>query len=56
PHIVDQLLGHILPGVMAIYNKSQYLPEKLEALNKWCERLDVLAGTYDNVVILKAAQ
>ncbi|WP_426575749.1 tyrosine-type recombinase/integrase [Xenorhabdus stockiae] len=56
PHIVDQLLGHILPGVMAIYNKSQYLPEKLDALNKWCERLDVLAGNHENVVILKAAQ
>ncbi|MEQ1965094.1 integrase arm-type DNA-binding domain-containing protein [Xenorhabdus khoisanae] len=56
PHIVDQLLGHILPGVMAIYNKSQYLPEKLDALNYWCDRLDVLASNYDNVVILKTAQ
>ncbi|MBC8949875.1 site-specific integrase [Xenorhabdus sp. TS4] len=56
PHIVEQLLGHSLPGVMAIYNRSQYLPEKLDALNKWCERLDVLAGNYENVVILKSAQ
>ncbi|MEQ1965348.1 integrase arm-type DNA-binding domain-containing protein [Xenorhabdus khoisanae] len=54
PHVVEQLLGHALPGIMAIYNKSQYLPEKLDALNKWCERLDVLAGNYENVVILKA--
>ncbi|PHM38436.1 integrase [Xenorhabdus mauleonii] len=53
PHIVEQLLGHALPGIMSIYNKSQYLPEKLDALNKWCERLDVLAGTDENVVILK---
>ncbi|MDE1476423.1 tyrosine-type recombinase/integrase [Xenorhabdus bovienii] len=53
PHVVEQLLGHALPGIMAIYNKSQYLPEKLDALNKWCERLDVLAGNYENVVILK---
>ncbi|KMJ45250.1 integrase [Xenorhabdus khoisanae] len=56
PHVVEQLLGHSLPGVMAIYNRSQYLPEKLDALNKWCERLDVLAGNYENVVILKAVQ
>uniref|UniRef100_UPI001E409168 tyrosine-type recombinase/integrase n=1 Tax=Xenorhabdus sp. PB30.3 TaxID=2788941 RepID=UPI001E409168 len=56
PHVVEQLLGHALPGIMAIYNKSQYLPEKLDALHKWCERLDVLAGNYENVVILKAAQ
>ncbi|MBI6549152.1 tyrosine-type recombinase/integrase [Xenorhabdus lircayensis] len=56
PHVVEQLLGHALPGIMAIYNKSQYLPEKLDALNKWCERLGVLAGNYENVVILKAVQ
>ncbi|MDR0218587.1 MAG: tyrosine-type recombinase/integrase [Enterobacteriaceae bacterium] len=56
PHVVEQLLGHALPGIMAIYNKSQYLPEKLDALNKWCERLDVLAGNYENVVILKAGK
>ncbi|WP_416777746.1 tyrosine-type recombinase/integrase [Xenorhabdus budapestensis] len=54
PHIVELLLGHALPGVMAIYNKSQYLPEKLDALNKWYDRLDVLTGNYENVVILKA--
>ena len=54
PHVVEQLLGHTMPGVMAIYNRSQYLPEKLDALNKWIDRLDVLAGNHDNVVILKA--
>ncbi len=53
PHIVELLLGHALPGVMAVYNRSQYLPEKLDALNKWMERLDVLAGNHENVVILK---
>ena len=52
PHIVELLLGHSLPGVMAIYNRSQYLPEKLDALNKWIERLDVLAGNHDNVILL----
>ncbi|PHM70749.1 site-specific integrase [Xenorhabdus sp. KJ12.1] len=56
PHIVELLLGHTLGGVLAVYNRSQYLPEKLDALNKWCERLDVLSGNYENVVILKAAQ
>ncbi|WP_340616983.1 tyrosine-type recombinase/integrase [Xenorhabdus entomophaga] len=56
PHIVELLLGHTLGGVLAVYNRSQYLPEKLDALNKWCERLDILAGNYENVVILKAAQ
>ncbi len=54
PHIVEQLLGHALPGIMAIYNKSQYLPEKLDALNKWCDYLDVLAGEHENIVLLNS--
>ncbi|CNI21574.1 tyrosine-type recombinase/integrase [Yersinia pekkanenii] len=56
PHIVELLLGHSLGGVMAVYNRSQYLPEKLDALNKWIERLDVLAGNHKNVVILKVGE
>ncbi|MBG6243465.1 MAG: site-specific integrase [Candidatus Symbiopectobacterium sp. Dall1.0] len=44
PHVVEQLLGHAMPGVMGIYNRSQYLPEKLEALNRWMDRLDELAA------------
>jgi integrase len=54
PHVVEQLLGHSMPGVMAIYNRSLYLPEKLDALNKWCDRLDLLAGSHQNVVLLSA--
>ncbi|HHH3033259.1 tyrosine-type recombinase/integrase [Serratia sp. G204Y] len=54
PHVVEQLLGHTMPGVMAIYNRSQYLPEKLDALNKWIDRLEVLAGNHENVILLKA--
>ncbi|EKO3992565.1 site-specific integrase [Vibrio fluvialis] len=41
PYIVEQLLGHSLGGVMAIYNRSQYLPEKRQALDMWLEHLDV---------------
>ena len=53
PHVVEQLLGHTLPGVMAIYNRSQYLPEKLVALNLWCEKLTLMAEPQDNVVVLR---
>lgn len=55
PHIVELLLGHALPGVMAIYNRSLYLPEKLDALNKWFDRLELLAGNHENVIILDAS-
>ncbi len=52
PHIVELLLGHALPCVMAIYNRSLYLPDKLDALNKWYDRLELLAGNHQNVLLL----
>ncbi|MFH4665807.1 tyrosine-type recombinase/integrase, partial [Vibrio cidicii] len=49
PYVVEQLLGHSLGGVMAIYNRSQYLPEKREALTMWLEHLDILTNKTNNV-------
>lgn len=43
PHVVEQLLGHTLPGVMGIYNRSQYMAAKLEALTRWVDYLNQLA-------------
>ena len=56
PHVVEQLLGHVLGGVMAVYNRSQYLPEKLDALNKWMERLELISADHSNVTIMKVAK
>ncbi|MCL6363763.1 DUF4102 domain-containing protein [Pectobacterium carotovorum subsp. carotovorum] len=56
PHVVEQLLGHTLGGVMAVYNRSQYLPEKLDALNKWMDRLTLLSGKHENVILIKVAK
>lgn len=56
PHVVEQLLGHTLGGVMAVYNRSQYLPEKLDALNKWMDRLEVISSDYSNVALLEMAK
>ncbi|HID4134406.1 TPA: tyrosine-type recombinase/integrase [Pluralibacter gergoviae] len=56
PHVVEQLLGHTLGGVMAVYNRSQYLPEKLDALNKWMERLSLLSENHENVILMKVAK
>lgn len=52
PHVVESLLGHSIQGVAGIYNRSQYLPEKLDALNKWQDRLELLRSDLDNVVVL----
>lgn len=56
PHVVEQLLGHTLGGVMAVYNRSQYLPEKMDALNKWMQRLEVITSDISNVTILEVAR
>lgn len=55
PHVVEQLLGHSLGGVMAIYNRSQYLPEKMAALDMWLEHLEVLSNSPDNVTSITEA-
>ncbi|AWG80401.1 MULTISPECIES: tyrosine-type recombinase/integrase [Vibrio harveyi group] len=53
PHVVEQLLGHKLGGVMQIYNRSQYLPEKRQALSIWLKRLELLFSEHDNVVVMR---
>lgn len=54
PHVVEQLLGHVMGGVMAVYNRSQYLPEKRAALDVWMDRLVLLGDKADNVSILSS--
>ncbi|HAW4194485.1 TPA: site-specific integrase [Escherichia coli] len=43
-YVVEQMLGHVMQGVMAVYNRSEYMAEKKEALNRWVEWLDALAS------------
>lgn len=56
PHVVEQLLGHSLGGVMAIYNRSQYLPEKKQALDMWLEHLEAMISPTDNVMSIANAR
>lgn len=41
-YVIEQLLGHTLPGVMGIYNRSQQIDKKRDALNLWVNYLDSL--------------
>ncbi|PHM73021.1 site-specific integrase [Xenorhabdus sp. KJ12.1] len=41
-NVVEQLLGHTLGGVAGIYNRSQYMDRKREALYWWSDYLDSL--------------
>ncbi|MFM2588624.1 tyrosine-type recombinase/integrase [Vibrio sp. TBV020] len=53
-HVVEQLLGHTLGGVIAVYNRSQYILEKRRALEAWCEYLISENNTCVNVVRIRA--
>ncbi|ECT1019774.1 site-specific integrase [Salmonella enterica] len=56
PHIVEHLTAHQMPGMQARYNHARYLTEKLNALNLWTQRLNVLAGKAENVIDIAAAK
>jgi integrase len=50
PHIVELLAGHELGGVFSIYNRAEYLPEKLIVINNYIDRLELLAKKTENVI------
>ena len=54
PHIVESVLGHTVGGVAGIYNRSQYLPEKLNALTVWSDRLELLKADIKNLTFIFA--
>lgn len=50
PHVVELLAGHELGGVFSIYNRAEYLPEKLAVINRYIDRLELLAEPQENVI------
>lgn len=56
PHIVEHITAHQMPGMQARYNHARYLTEKLSALNLWMQRLGVLAGKSENVIVMATAK
>lgn len=41
-HVAEQVIGHKLQGMLAVYNQHDYLDERRDALNRWGEKLDNL--------------
>lgn len=41
PHVTEKMLGHELVGVMAIYNKHDWLSDQKEAYEKFADALFV---------------
>lgn len=54
PYVVEKILNHTMPGIMAVYNHQEYWPERVDALNKWGEHLRRLRDcNMENVVPLR---
>jgi integrase len=53
PHVAEKMLGHKLGGVMAIYDKHDYLDEQRRAYSQWVTQLNALKAS-KKVVMFKA--
>jgi integrase len=54
PHVADKIINHsggtTISGVMKVYNRYQYLPERKAALDLWAQHIEKLIGlTRDEV-------
>jgi integrase len=53
PDIAERVLGHAIPGVGGVYDRSEYLTQKSEALEMLARHIDsIVRPTTDNVVAL----
>lgn len=39
--VSEKIVGHKMAGVMAVYNRYNYLEEQRDALNQWAKRIDI---------------
>jgi hypothetical protein len=55
--VVGCVLGHAAHGVISVYDRHSYLPEKRRALETWAEHVRAIAAgePIDNIVELRAA-
>jgi integrase len=47
PYVIEKLLGHKMPGVMAVYNHAEYWPERVAAQRLWDKALIALWRSKD---------
>jgi len=47
PHVVEKMLGHELGGVLAVYNKHDWLDGQLEAYERYADKLTAFLDNND---------
>jgi integrase len=45
PHVAEKLLNHRLGGVLQVYDRAEYLPERAQAIAAWDTKLRALLAT-----------
>ncbi len=57
PHIIEKCLNHSLGGILAVYQRQEYLPERKTAFQTWGNYLERITSTdQSNVIELSAAK
>ncbi len=52
PHVTEKLLGHVMGGTMAVYNRSEMLPDLDHWLKIWVDKLDQWRKNDEKIVEL----
>ncbi len=52
--VIEKLLGHKLPKIMATYQKDEMLGKRQSALDAWSDKIQMLVNN-DNIVLLKTS-
>jgi len=42
PHVIEKILNHAMEGVLAVYNRAEFMQERLAAMNLWGQKMDEL--------------
>ena len=42
PHVAEKLIAHRLGGVLQIYDRAEYLPERVKLMQAWADYLDAI--------------
>ena len=54
PHVVEKMVNHVMTGVMAVYNRGQYIEARRKAFERWGAKIAALRG--DTVVRLSVGR
>jgi len=56
PHVAEKVLNHRLGGVLQVYDRAEYLPERAQAMAAWDAKLRGLLADKDGRVVFAPAK